>query len=175
MARDTNYWRRSGEAARAAHAAVTQAFRARLHHTRPADYQALLTEMHAKTNAALPESDPQFLRRLAKGDARAVDEAIAFLEADPWFFRSGYQKERLIRHLKRLPLRGGQRARLGEIVIAAIDGRDRREFRHYCRLACAVWSTHLDDRVALRIASDDAGIRRRAIWVGEAAIAAGKA
>ena len=60
-------------------------------------------------------------------------------------------------------------------MLAAIDGRDRIEFRHFARLACGIWSEFLDEEVAMRMQSPDAGIRRRATWVAEAAISAGKA
>ena len=106
---------------------------------------------------------------------RSVDTAIAFLEADPWFFRSGYEKQNIIRHLKRTPLTEPQRMRLARVVLKAIEGRDRIEFRHFGRLACGIWSDFLDEEVTQRMQSDDAGIRRRATWVAEAAISAGKA
>jgi hypothetical protein len=67
-----------------------------------------------------------------------------------------------------------QGARKG-VVLAAIDGRDRVEFRHFGRLACGIWSDFLDEEVARRMQSPDPGIRRRATWIAEAAISAGKA
>jgi hypothetical protein len=42
-------------------------------------------------------------------------------------------------------------------------------------LACGVSSEFLDEEVARRMQSRDPGIRRRATWVAEAAISAGKA
>jgi hypothetical protein len=68
-------------------------------------------------------------------------------------------------------------------VLAAIDGhaagvpanRDRVEFRHFGRLACGIWSDFLDEEVARRMQSPDPGIRRRATWVAEAAVSAGRA
>jgi hypothetical protein len=60
-------------------------------------------------------------------------------------------------------------------VVAAIDGRDRVEFHHFGRLACGVWSDILDEEVAKRMQGRDEGVRRRATWIAEAAISAGKA
>ena len=175
MTEDIETWRRRGQAARLAHEAVTRAFREHLRERHPERYDALLRDFRAKTAAALPSSDQAFLPALAKSRVRFLEAAIAFLEADPWFFRSGYEKQNLIRDLKRARLNNAQRERLGRVVLAAIDDRDRAEFRHYCRLACGVWSDVLDEEVAKRMESPDPGIRRRALWVAQAAISAGKA
>lgn len=175
MTGDIETWRCRGEAARLAHEAVNAAFRAHVREREPDRYAALLKDFWEKTAVALPSSDPAFMPSLANGHARGMETGIAFLEADPWFFRSGYEKQNIIRHLKRAQLTEVQRARLGRVVLAAIDGRDRVEFRHFGRLACGVWSDMLDERVARRMQSSDAGIRRRARWVAEAAISAGKA
>lgn len=48
--------------------------------------------------------------RLRDRDPAGLETAIAFLEADPWFFRSGYVKAVLIRYINRLGLLPGQRA-----------------------------------------------------------------
>lgn len=175
MSRDKGIWHQRGETARLAHEAVRRAFRDRMREADPLGYDALLRDFREKTALALPSTDPVFLPSLAKGSPRAIETAIAFLEADPWFFRSGYEKETLIRHLKRTPMRLALSERLGDVVLAAIDGRDRREFRHYCRLACGVWSDHLDEEIARRMTSTDAGVKRRAVWVAEVVISSGKA
>jgi len=177
MTGDIETWRRRGEAARLAHEAVNAAFAAhvREREREPDRYDALLAHFRDKTAAALPSSDGAFIPGLAAGNARAIETGIAFLEADPWFFRSGYEKQNIIRHLKRAQLDDAQRMRLARVVLHAIDSRDRVEFRHFGRLACGVWSDFLDEEVANRMQSADPGIRRRAIWVAEAAISAGKA
>jgi len=175
LTRDAKTWRMLGEAARLAHETVIRAFREHVREREPDRYDALLRDFHAKTAVALPSSDRFLIPGLAAGHAQFVETAIAFLEADPWFFRSGYEKQELIRHLKRTRLGPVQQERLGRVVLAAIDGRDRVEFRHYCRLACGVWSDMLDEEVAKRMESPDPGIRRRATWVAEAAVSAGKA
>lgn len=175
MIADLETWRRRGEAARLAHAAVNAAFAAHVREREPDRYAALLQDFRQKTAAALPSTDKDFMPGLAAGHARLVATAIAFLEADPWFFRSGYEKQNIIRHLKRARLDEAQRARLARVVLAAIDSRDRVEFRHFGRLACGIWSDFLDEQVAERMQSPDPGIRRRATWVAAAAISAGKA
>jgi hypothetical protein len=175
MILDADTWRRRGEAARLAHETVNAAFRAFVREREPDRYDALLQDFREKTAAALPSSDAAFLPGLAAGHARFIETAIAFLEADPWFFRSGYEKQKIIRHLKRASLSEGQRLRLARVVLAAIDGRDRVEFRHFGRLACGIWSDFLDEEVAQRMQSPDPGIRRRATWVAAAAISAGRA
>lgn len=190
MSEDVETWRRRGEAARLAHEAVNAAFRQHVREREPDRYAALLKDFWEKTAAALPSSDRAFMPGLANGHVRFVDTAIAFLEADPWFFRSGYEKQNLIRHLKRAQLTEAQRMRLARVVLAAIDGHaggvpghaggvrekgHRGEFRHFGRLACGVWSDFLDAEVARRMQSPDPGIRRRATWVAEAAISAGRA
>ena len=138
------------------------AFRAHVREREPDRYAALLKDFWEKTAAALPSSDGAFMPGLANGHGarvvpearkRSVDTAIAFLEADPWFFRSGYEKQNIIRHLKRTPLTEPQRMRLARVVLAAIDGRDRIEFRHFGRLACGIWSEFLDEEVAMRMQS----------------------
>lgn len=175
MYRTASEYRRLGDIARRAHETVNSAFSSGVRDRDPARYDALLRAFHAATEAALPSGQPGFLRALATGSLGHIEAAIAFLEADPWFFRSGYEKQALIRHLKRARLDDDQKRRLAAVVVAAIDGRDRREFRHYGRLACAVWSDALDDAIAERMQSADPGIRRRAYWVGYTAIHAGKA
>jgi hypothetical protein len=190
MTGDIETWRRRGEAARLAHETVNRAFREHVRERDPDRYDALLKDFWEKTAAALPSTDRDFMPGLAKGYVRFVETGIAFLEADPWFFRSGYEKQNIIRHVKRAQLTEAQRLRLARVVLAAIDGHasgvqghavgvrekgHRVEFRHFGRLACGIWSDFLDEEVANRMQSPDPGIRRRATWVAEAAISAGKA
>ena len=76
-----------------------------------------------------------FLARLRSSDRQAMDDAILYLEVDPWYFRSGYLKERLIRGLKAAKLTKQDRRRLWNVIWNVAAGRNRREFRNYCSLA----------------------------------------
>ena len=71
-------------------------------------------------------------------DQDAIECAVVYIEADPWVFRSGYFKDRLLPRLRRAALTGTQRARLRLALLAVVDGRERREFRRYSRLANAL-------------------------------------
>src|SRR5262245_16972081 len=43
-------------------------------------------------------------RRLAGAEPGSIEEALRFLERDPYFFRSGYARERVARRLARIEL-----------------------------------------------------------------------
>jgi hypothetical protein len=124
---------------------------------------------HAAIAAAYPDGFWDTLGRrmelLDRGEPAAVEMAVLFLEADPWFFRSGYVKERLLRRLARLDHADAIKDRLRAILIAAVDGRDRREFRRCCRLARAVSDPSLHAALEQRGLAPNAGIRRRAEWM----------
>lgn len=82
--------------------------------------------------------EDQFLADLRTSARQAIDEAILYLEVDPWYFRSGYLKERLIRGLKAADLTERDRRRLRNVIWNVAGGRNRREFRDYCSLAAVV-------------------------------------
>ena len=74
-------------------------------------------------------------------------------------------KAELIRRLKRLELDRGIQGRLRTVVVEVARGRDRREYRAYCRLARKVASPELRDRLVALAASEDDAVRRRAGWM----------
>lgn len=53
---------------------------------------------------AFPGGYEEGLQRIQAGDSNAIENALAFLEARPYFFRSQYIKTKLIRLLKRATL-----------------------------------------------------------------------
>ena len=72
----------------------------------------------------------------------------------------------VIRVLCRTELSAPARERLRRVVLAVVDGRDRREFRAYVRLACVVDSPVLRDELRSRLAAREL-VRRHARWVLE--------
>src|SRR5689334_11403437 len=70
---------------------------------------------------ALAREDLVLVDAVASGDPSAVDAGIRYLEADPWRFRSGYVKQRLLSNLRRYDLDTRQRARLTGVLLRYVD------------------------------------------------------
>jgi hypothetical protein len=123
---------------------------------------------HAEYDSlAFPGGLARAFSQLEAGDPTAIEMAVRFLEADPYFFRSGYHKADFIKHLCRKPLSEDQKKRLQQVILARIRDSDKREFRAYCRLASAVTDTAFQNQVA-ELAGPSRGIvPRHARWVLE--------
>lgn len=114
---------------------------------------------------AFPGGLARGMASLAAGDPATIETSIRFLEADPWFFRSGYIKAEILRRLRRAELTPDQVARLRRVILARIAGRDTREFRWYCRLARTVADPEFLAEVDRLRRSSASPIARRAGWV----------
>ncbi|MBW3614422.1 MAG: hypothetical protein KY439_03820 [Actinobacteria bacterium] len=86
-------------------------------------------------------------RRIREGDRAAIDDAVRFLEADPWCFRSGYVKEELMTALANAPLPGDVLPRLRAVIIHRVTHREPRLLRPTGRLAASV----CNDELALQL------------------------
>lgn len=160
-------------AAEAARLAIRPAFRDVRDRNDLADsgtkaWLAAVSRFRASIDAAYPHEFWDDYDRLRRNDWSGLESAIRFLEADPFFFRSGYVKARLLRLVKRAPLDKAQTKRLRAVCLAAVDGRDRREFRFYCRLAMRLDDSILRVSLQERLGRPDEGVRRRAGWMRDA-------
>lgn len=102
-----------------------------------------------------------------RGEWSAREILVTFLEADIYCHRSGYFKADAISALTRQTLTATERTRLAEVVVAAVNGADRREFRSYVRLARAVDDPDLRSRLETLCSCADRRIARHARWVLE--------
>ena len=76
-----------------------------------------------------------FLSALASGDADAKESAIRFLEFDPYYYRSGYIKSKLLVRLKNIKLSASEVKRLQKVICNAIISQQPKcEFKYYARL-----------------------------------------
>lgn len=122
-------------------------------------------QFHSAIDHAYPEDFWELWKKLPSGDPTAVENAVLFLEADPWFFRSGYVKSGLIKKLNRLPLLAELEARLRNVLLDVVKTRDRREFRSYCHLARRVESADLRRDLSKLQTSADPNVQRRVKWM----------
>ena len=76
-----------------------------------------------------------FLAALSAGDADAKESAIKYLEFDPYYYRSGYIKSKLLVRLKHIKLTASEIRRLQKVVCNAIVSRQPKcEFKYYAGL-----------------------------------------
>lgn len=84
-------------------------------------WQRACQEFHARYDRlAFPGGLTGAFERLAAGDPETMEAAICFVELRPYFFRSGYLFEKLLRKARHAPLTEAQAARL-ETVRTARD------------------------------------------------------
>lgn len=158
-----------GEAAERAHREFRSAWRV---HQRDMGDDELLRKADAARELfmytlerAYPAGFWEEMGELQAGKAMDLEKYLAFLEADPFFFRSGYAKSEVIRGLKRAALTAEQMSRLRNVVLSVIDKGFRREFRDYCRLARRVQNAEWLREVEARLLAEDEGRAVRARWV----------
>jgi hypothetical protein len=65
---------------------------------------------------AFPGGYEAGLQKIQAGDGRAIEDALAFLEVRPYFFRSQYMRTKLTRLLKRAQLSARQADRLRRAI-----------------------------------------------------------
>jgi hypothetical protein len=94
----------------------------------------------------------------------AVEAAVAYLEEDPWIFRSGYGKALLLRRLKRVEsaLSEHQRDRLRRVLVHYVDVGPRWDLREACSLARTLDDAWLRDALVQRLHGEDEQLALRA-------------
>ena len=124
---------------------------------------------------------------MRNGQADAIEEAVRFLVAAPWFFRSGYLKADLMHALANTRLPTEVVNQLRDVVVRRITHRQPRLLRYAAQLAANVWSDSFEreleglaahgsptDRAAARSVIDGARNRMRSL-AGQASLVAGPA
>jgi hypothetical protein len=103
------------------------------------------------------------LVRIRAGEGSATEEGLAFLEEDPYRFRSGYARERVARALARAPLDDARRARARALVLSVVDGERCTPHPGISRLAGAVADNQLRRQLRARLHSADGAVAFRAL------------
>jgi uncharacterized protein YukE len=102
------------------------------------------------------------------GEASGIEALTTFLEADVICHRSGYVKADALKVLGRAELSDAIKRRLEDVILAAVDGPDRREFRSYAQLARKLDNPRLRTELERRAASSDLRTKRHAGWAIDA-------
>jgi hypothetical protein len=85
-----------------------------------------------------------------------------YLHVDPMYFRSGYEKERLLRLLKSIELADEEKAVLRETILRRVRNGAFREFRRFCQLIPKLQDDAFVAELRAEAESADMPIRRRA-------------
>jgi len=111
---------------------------------------------------------------LRAGDPTAIEMAVRFLEADPWYFRSGYHKADFLRLLRKQALSDDQCARLRDVILKRVRGRPVREVRAYCRFAPKVANAAFESEVVSIAQNSNRRAARAAQWLLQCLKSAGQ-
>jgi len=114
---------------------------------------------------AFPAGLSKQIGALKRLEPPAVEMAIRFLEADPWFHRSGYIKQEFVQRLKHAALSSEQMDRLRAVIERSLSNGTGRVASHLARLAPAVRSDSFIRSINLHSFSKDREVRRRAAQV----------
>jgi hypothetical protein len=101
------------------------------------------------------------------GDRKHLETLLRFLECDPYCFRSGYAKGKIIHRLTQRDLDSVTRDRLRAVLFNDLERPGRSEFRKFIRLARYLDSPELRSELETRAARDGEPGRRQARWILE--------
>ena len=117
------------------HQAIEKTFAEKEKH--PQDYEQAVRLFQESYDAlAFPGGLERGIRALKQHDPATIDVAIEYLKINPYFYRSGYIQEKILRFLKQSPLSKKQILNVHDVILHAITSdRPQASFREYCRLA----------------------------------------
>lgn len=123
---------------------------------------------HASYNGlAFPGGLAEEFELLRRGDIQAIELAVQYLEANLWYFRSGYHKVDMLKILSKHKLTDDQCARLRKVILDRVLGRPVREMRAYCRIAPQVSNREFEAELIAIMENSNRNAARHATWVLE--------
>lgn len=126
------------------------------------EYKNACAEFHAYQSPMMKYFSKASLNELKTANKEKIEFALTFLEIDPYFFRSGYLKEDLLRKLKFITFSDSEKTRLIDILINAVKNNSNREFKFYCKLARKNSTSLLENKLNELKESPDGHIKNRA-------------
>jgi hypothetical protein len=96
---------------------------------------------------ASPPAPRRLLQDLRAHHPEAIENAITWLESDPFAYKTGYLKQKIMSGLCGAPISPEQADRLRYLLLLLTTRGPRLEFRDACRLACHLDSTEFRGRL----------------------------
>ena len=90
------------------------------------------------------------------------DFIFSYFEVDPFYFRSGYMMERMVRRAKKLALTEAEKQIIQTLLLKRIDTKALRNFRDICRLIPMIETEGFCNEINKRRSFDDQSVRHRA-------------
>jgi len=129
-------------------------------------WKSACDEFHEKYDRlAFPGGLEKGLQALDRSKSNAIEAAVQFLEVNPYFFRSGYIKEKILTKLKNADLSKSQLERLYKVLLNIVDKHYCREFRYYCKLARKIKTQKFLKNLRSRMESSNKDVAKRARWM----------
>jgi hypothetical protein len=97
------------------------------------EWQAACAEFHSQFDELFFPGGSRTWLDFIKGNSPDVEPALAFLEANPFFFRSGYHKQIVWNRFKQIFLSQQEKQRLESVALNYLDKRVRAEFWHMAK------------------------------------------
>jgi hypothetical protein len=142
---------------------------------RTAAWQEAARAFHAAYDRlAFPGGLSREFELLRISDVTAIEMAIRFLEANPWYFRSGYHKADILKMLREHPLSDDQCARMRKVIVERVRDRPVREKRAYARFAPKVSTPQFEAEITNIAENANHHAARHAQWVLDCLKTAGK-
>ena len=111
------------------------------------EYKKAVEEFHQKAGICEYFNIENAFDKIKKGDHAWISQAILYLEVDPFYFRSGYFKEKILDTLKSAPLNIEEKSRIQKMLIGIIKKCFRREMKYYGKLAKTVADDSFRDKL----------------------------
>ncbi len=112
-------------------------------------WEDAVPRFHTALEAAYPPGFWDEYEALVQHNDAPRSLILGFLEANPYFYRSGYIKQKILRYLKQVSLSKQEKERLRFVVLAQVEApHARREFPEYARLAIVLDSPVLRQELA---------------------------
>lgn len=94
------------------------------------EWQQACEAFHARFDAlSFPGGYATARARIASGDPEAIESALCFVECRPYFFRSGYMFDALVRRLKHVTMTKSQTERFQSVLARLQAWRDAKKAR----------------------------------------------